>query len=145
MGFDVRPGRAAHADGRLIEWLQMELDDSIDAPAAGQLVVAWRGESKTVGLLEHLECKPDAADGAVEELVFADVHAAADAGAHVIEYGPDGEHLHSGLPWQQERGVLRLHQAACIDRLEPTGRPSRSVAQPFLVSPKCGLSRSTRR
>lgn len=47
------------------------------------------------------------------DLVLVGVHAAADAGAHVIEYEPHGErlHLHGRLPWQQEGGRLRLHAA----------------------------------
>lgn len=108
MGFDVRPGRAAHANGRLVQWLQLYLDDSIDAPPAGQLVVARRDKTGDVVLLEHLECKPDVPQEAVEELVLAGVHAAADAGAHVIEYGPGGQHIHSRLAWQQEGSLLRL-------------------------------------
>ncbi|TVR17383.1 MAG: hypothetical protein EA387_16595 [Nitriliruptor sp.] len=78
VGLDVQPGWTAHVDGRLIQWLQLYLDDSREAPPARQLVVAWRAESETVGLLEHLECKPDAPEGAIEDLVLAGVHAAAD-------------------------------------------------------------------
>jgi len=111
VGLDVRPGRTAHVDGRQIQWLQLYLDDSMEAPPAGQLVVAWRAESETVGLLEHLECKPDAPEGAVEDRVLAGVHAAADAGAHLMDYGHDGEHLLSRLTWQQEGGILRLQAA----------------------------------
>ena len=113
VGLDVRPGRSAHADGRLIQWLQLYLDDHMGAPPVGQLVVAWHEQSETVGLLEHVECEPVVPDGAVEDLVLVGVHAAADAGAHVIEYEPHGErlHLHGRLPWQQEGGRLRLHAA----------------------------------
>ena len=110
MGFDVRPGRAAHANGRLVKWLQLYLDDRIGSPPVAQLVVAWRDRSEVVAHLEHLECKPTVPEGAVEELVVAGVHAAADAGGRVVECRfDDAENLQGGLPWQSEDGVLRLH------------------------------------
>jgi hypothetical protein len=111
-GFDVRPGRAAHAEGRLIQWLQLNLDDSGASPPAGQLVVAWRDASEAIVLLEHLECEPSVPGGAVEELMLAGIHAAADAGARVIDHRfNDADHLEQGLPWQPEDGARRLNAA----------------------------------
>jgi len=81
LGFDVRPGRAAHAEGRLVGWLQLHLDDRGASPPVGQLVVAWLEESEAVVQLEHLGCKPSIPECAVEELVLTGVYAAADAGA----------------------------------------------------------------
>jgi hypothetical protein len=111
VGFDVRAGRAAHAEGRLIEWWQLYLDDTGGSPPAGQLVVAWREGSETVAQLEYLESKPSVPRAAVERLVLAGVHAAADAGAEVIEHRLDADHLQLGLPWQPEDGVMRLNAA----------------------------------
>lgn len=111
VGFDVRPGHAAQAEGRLVQWWQLYLDDSGGSPPAGQLVVAWRGRSETVAQLEYLESEPSVARGAVEELVLAGVHAAADAGAEIIEHRLDVEHLQLGLPWRPEDGVMRLNAA----------------------------------
>ena len=112
-GFDIRPGRAAHTEGRLVQWLQLYLDDSGTSPPAGQLVVAWRDASQAIAALEHLECEPSVPDGAIEELMLAGVHAAADAGARVIEHRfNNAGHLEQGLAWQTEDGVRRLNTAA---------------------------------
>lgn len=112
VGFDVRPGRAAHAEGRLVEWLQLYLDDSGASPPAGQLVVAWHDRSEAVVQLEHLECEPSVPGGAVEELVLAGVHAAADAGARFIEHRFDDVNVvQLGFPWRPKGGAMRLDAA----------------------------------
>lgn len=109
-GLDVGPGRAAKAEGRLVAWLQLYLDDSGASPPAGQLVVAWREGSETVVQLEHLEYRPSAPRAAIEDLVLAGLHAAADAGARVIEHRlDDRDLLQSGLPWKPQDGALRLN------------------------------------
>jgi len=77
VGFDVRPGRTAHAEGRLVAWLQLHLDDRGGSPPVGQLVVAWRDEDEAVVVLEGLECTASIPEGAVAELMLAGVHAAA--------------------------------------------------------------------
>ncbi|TVR25476.1 MAG: hypothetical protein EA387_03865 [Nitriliruptor sp.] len=111
-GLDVRPGRAAAAAGRLVAWLQLHLDDSGGSPPAGQFVVAWGDGWETVVQLEHLEYQPSAPRAAIEELLLAGLHAAADAGARVIEHRlDDRELLHLGLPWRPEGGALRLDPA----------------------------------
>lgn len=110
VGFDVRQGRAAHTEGRLVQWLQLYLDDSVASPPAGQLVVAWRN-AKAVVQLEHLECKGSVPQGALQGLVLAGVQAAADAGAHVIEHRLDVELRQLDLPWQREDGAMRLNAA----------------------------------
>ena len=111
-GLDVRPGRAAKADGRLVQWLHLHLDDRGTPPPAGQLVASWRDESEDVVVLEHLEFEPSVPERAVEELVLAGVHAAADAGARVIEHRfDDVGQLQGDLPWQPEDGILRLRAA----------------------------------
>lgn len=111
VGFDVRPGRAAHAEGRLIRWWRLYLDDSGRVPPTGQLVVAWRDASAGVAQLEHLETKPSVPRDAIEKLVLVGVHAAADAGAEVIEHRLDIGHLQLHLPWQPHHGAMRLHAA----------------------------------
>lgn len=111
-GLDVRPGRAAHADGRLVAWLQLFLDDRGGAPPVGQLVVTWRDESAAVAQLEHLECRPAATRAATEEMVIAGLHAAADAGARWIEHRiGDIDRLELGLRWLSEGDVRRLDAA----------------------------------
>jgi len=112
VGLDVRRGRAAHADGRLVQWLQLHLDDSGTSPPVGQLVVSRSDESEAVVVLAHLEFEPSVPERVVAELVLAGVHAAADAGARVIEHRSDNaEHLQRELPWQSEGGILRLRAA----------------------------------
>ena len=109
-GLDVGPGRAAKAEGRLVAWLQLYLDDSGASPPAGQLVVAWREGSETVVQLEPLEYRPSAPRAAIEGLVLAGLHAAADAGARVIEHRlDDRDLLQSGLPWKPQDGARRLN------------------------------------
>jgi hypothetical protein len=111
-GFEVGPGRAAHADGRLIQWLQLFRDDRHASLPLGQLVVSWRDEPEGVAQLEHLECKPQAPHAAVEQLMLAGVHDAADAGARWIEHRLDhADDLDLGLPWQTADGVMRLSAA----------------------------------
>lgn len=124
LGFDVRPGRTAHAEGRLIQWWQLYLDDGGPPPPVGQLVVAWLDGSETVARLEYLESDTSVARGGVEELVLGGVHAAADAGSEVIEHRLDIEHLQLGLPWQPENG------ARCRQRLDHyTGHTSQRPGQ----------------
>lgn len=60
-----------------------------DPAPGGQLIVAWREGSETVVQLEQLEYRPSTPRAAIEELVLAGLHAAADAGARVIEHGLD--------------------------------------------------------
>lgn len=111
-GLDVRPGRAATAEGRLVAWLQLHLDDSGGSPPAGQLVVACGEGAETVVQLEHLEYQPSAPRAAIEDLVLAGLHAAPDAGARVIEHRlDDRDVLHLGLPWRSEDGAHRLNAA----------------------------------
>jgi hypothetical protein len=111
-GLDVRPGRAATAEGRLVAWLQLYLDDSGGWPPAGQLIVAWCEGSETVVQLEHLEYLPSAPRAAIEDLVSAGLHAAADTGARVVEHRlGDQDLLPSGLPWQPQDGAMRLDTA----------------------------------
>ncbi|MFO7959916.1 MAG: hypothetical protein R6U94_03080, partial [Nitriliruptoraceae bacterium] len=111
-GLDVRPGRAATAEGRLVAWLQLYLDDRGGSPPVGQLVVAFGEGSETVVQLEHLEYRPSVPRAAIEELVLAGLHAAADAGARVIEHRlDDRDLLPSGLPWRPADGVMRLDAA----------------------------------
>jgi hypothetical protein len=111
-GLDVRPGRAATAEGQLVAWLQLYLDDSGGSPPAGQLVVAFGEGSETVVQLEHLEYQPSAPRAAIEDLVLAGLHAAADAGARVIEHRlDDRDLLQSGLPWRPADGAMRLNAA----------------------------------
>ena len=111
-GLDVGPGRAASAEGRLVAWLQLHLDDSRGSPPAGQLVVAFGEGSETVVQLEHLEYQPSAPRAAIEDLVLAGLHAAADAGARVVEHRFDDQDLlQSGLPWRPGDGALRLDVA----------------------------------
>ena len=111
-GLDVRPGRAAHVDGRLVAWLQLFLDDSGDSLPVGQLVVTWRDEPAAVAQLEHLECQPPASRAARGELVFAGVHAAADAGARWVEHRIDDiDRLELGMRWLPEGDVMRLNAA----------------------------------
>lgn len=69
-GLDVGPGRTAHADARLIRWLQLFGNDPCALSPLGQLVVSWRDEPAGVAQLEHLECEPLASHAAVEELVL---------------------------------------------------------------------------
>lgn len=112
LAFDVRPGRRAHAEGRLIQWWLLNLNDaSVDAPPVGQLVVAWLDGSETVAELAYLETKPSVAPDGLEQLVLAGVHAAADAGAEVIEHHLDIDHTQLGLPWQAEGDTRRLNAA----------------------------------
>jgi hypothetical protein len=111
-GLDVRPGRAAVAEGRLISWLQLFAHDRGGAPPVGHLVVAWRDEVDAVAELEHLEYRPQAPHGAVEHLVLVAIHGAADAGARSIEHRLDDvAHLGPVLPWQAGNGVARLDAA----------------------------------
>jgi hypothetical protein len=112
-GFEVRPGRAAVAEGRLISWLQLFADDRGGAPPVGQLVVAWLDEGDAaVAELEHLEYRPQAPRGAVEHLVLVGIHGAADAGARSIEHRLDDvARLVPGLQWQAGNGVARLDAA----------------------------------
>ncbi|MCA1784188.1 MAG: hypothetical protein LC679_19050 [Intrasporangiaceae bacterium] len=111
-GLDVGPGRAATSGGRLVAWLQLYLDHSGGSPPVGQLVVAWGEGSETVVQLEHLEYRPSAPRAAIEGLVLAGLHAAADAGARVIEHRlDDREPLQSRLPWQLQDGVMCLDTA----------------------------------
>lgn len=111
-GFDVGPGRTAHADGRLIQWLQLIRNDRHASSPLGQLVVSWRDEPPAVAQLEHLECEPRAPHAAVEALMLAGVHDAADAGARWIEHRfDDVEHLDLGLRWQPAGGITRLNAA----------------------------------
>jgi hypothetical protein len=111
-GFDVRPGRAAHAEGRLIRWLQLFRNDHHASPPLGHLVVSWRDEPDGVAQLEHLECEPQAHHAAVEQLTLAGVHDAADTGARWIEHRLDhAGDLDLGLPWQSATGVMRLSTA----------------------------------
>jgi hypothetical protein len=112
VGFDVRPGRATHADGRLIRWLQLDADDSAQSAPVGQLVVSWRDDPGATAHLEHLECDPSAPADAVEELMLAGVHAAADAGARWVEHRLDGaDRLLTDLPWEIVDGITRLDAA----------------------------------
>jgi len=81
-----------------------------DPAPGGQLIVAWREGSETVVQLEQLEYRPSAPRAAIEELVLAGLHAAADAGARVIEHRlDDRDLLQSGLPWKPQDGALRLN------------------------------------
>lgn len=111
VGLDVRPGRAAHANGRLLQWWHLYLDDSGGSPPVGQLVVAWRAGSETIAQLQYLEYEPSVPRDAVETLVLAGVHSAADAGAGAIEHRRDIEGLQLGRPWQPDDGTLRLNAA----------------------------------
>jgi hypothetical protein len=112
-GFDVRPGRAAHAGGRLVAWLQLLTDDRASAAPVGQLVVSWHDEPEAIARLEHLEHRPSAPAGAVEELVLAGVQTAADAGARRVEHQlADVDRLAGGMPWERVDGVSRLDAAA---------------------------------
>jgi len=108
----VGPGCTAHADGRLIQWLQLFRNDRRASSPLGQLVVSWHDGSAEVAQLEHLECEPLAPRAAVEELMLAGVHAAADAGARWIEHRfDDADHLDLDLRWQPAGSVMRLHAA----------------------------------
>lgn len=111
-GLDVRPGRAAHRAGRLLQWLQLHLDDRGGSPPAGQLVVSWADDAQTDGRLEHLECTPSVPETAVQHLVFAGIHAAADVGASWIEHRFDHRDPGwVGLPWTYKAGAMRLDAA----------------------------------
>lgn len=102
-------GRAAHTDGRLVQWLQLHLDDRGRSLPVGQFVVAWQDECEAVVVLECREFEPSVPVRAVEELLLAGVHAAADAGARVIQHRTDNaEHLQRELPWQSDDGILHL-------------------------------------
>lgn len=104
-GFDVRPGRAAHEGGRLIEWLQLFDSDGDDASLRGQLVVSWRDESDSMARLEHLEYRPSAPTGAVDELLLDGLQTATDAGARRVEHQLEAaDHLAAGLPWEEAGG-----------------------------------------
>jgi hypothetical protein len=110
--FDVGPGRTAYAGGRLIRWLQLYLDDRHGSPPVDQLVVSWPDEPAGVAQLEYLGCEPLAPHAAVEDVMLAGVHAAADAGACWIEHRfDDVDLLGLGLRWQPELGVMRLKAA----------------------------------
>lgn len=112
VGFDVAPGRAICAAGRLVRWLQLFRDSSGGAAPIGQLVVAWRDQPQAVAALEQLELKPSATRGAIEELVLTGVHDAADAGARWIEYRCDDRSgLGPDLPWESVDDVPRLNVA----------------------------------
>jgi hypothetical protein len=112
LGFDVGPGRAAHAVGGLVRWLQVFPDSSGGSRPVGQLVVSWRDEPEAVAELEYLELGPSVPRGAVEELVLAGIHGAADAGARWIEHRLDDvARLDLGLRWRTENGVRRLDAA----------------------------------
>ncbi|MTV25855.1 hypothetical protein FTX61_10605 [Nitriliruptoraceae bacterium ZYF776] len=111
-GFDVTTGRAAHAEGRLIEWLQLFANERHASALLGQLVVSWRDEHDAVAQLKHLECGPQTPQVAVEQLVLAGVHDAADTGARWIEHRfHHTADLDLGLPWQSATGVMRLDTA----------------------------------
>jgi hypothetical protein len=111
LGFDVRPGRRAHAEGRLIQWWLLSLNNASLEPPVGQLVVAWLDSSEEVAQLAYLETKPSVAREGLEQLVLASVHAAADAGAEVIEHHLDIDHVQLRLPWQAEDDTRRLNAA----------------------------------
>lgn len=111
-GLHVGPGRTAHADGRLIQWLQLFRDDRHPSSPLGQLVVSWHDEPAKVAQLEHVECQPPAPQSAVEKLMLAGVHAAADAGARWIEHRfDDVDHLDLGRRWEPAGGVMRVNAA----------------------------------
>lgn len=111
-GFDVTPGPAICAAGRLVRWLQLFPDGSSGAVPIGQLVVAWRDRSRTVAALEHLEMRPSVTRDAMEHLVLTGVHDAADAGARSIEYRcADRRGLGQDLPWASMDDVSRLDAA----------------------------------
>ena len=105
----MRPGRAAHEQGRLIQWLQLFGDDGAGALPIGQLVVSWRDEHEATAQLEHLEHRPSAPAAAVETLVLTGVHAAADAGARWVERRiEDTDHGVPDLAWEVVDGVARV-------------------------------------
>jgi hypothetical protein len=84
-GFDIGPGRRAHADGRLISWLQLYPDGSLDDDAVGQAVVVWRDHGEELAELQHLETSTDVPDEARNVLLAAAVNHAADAGARWLD------------------------------------------------------------
>lgn len=109
VGFNVHPGRTAHTQRRLIDWLQLFDHDDLHASLIGQLVVSWQDEQAATAQLEHLEHVPSIPRGAVADLVLAGVHAAADAGARQVEYRlSDLGHVTAGLGWRQVDGIWTL-------------------------------------
>lgn len=112
VGLDVEPGRTAHAEGRLIRWYQLFPNESHASTPLGQLVVSWRDEAEGVAQLEHLEPQPRTPHAAVEQLMLAGVHDAADAGARWIEHRlEDARGLDLDLPWHRAAGAMRLSAA----------------------------------